>query len=107
MTIKDELLLSVMRHIVPDSDSTVSPERITAAWLKIMRKFTPLIGANSALLMFDRSLDANLAAFPWLPVLTLPMQPDHAVELLHASTGNATCITPPTSSATIDRKSVV
>lgn len=85
MTIKDEQLLSLMQHIVPNGSGAVSPEIITLAWLKIMRKFTPLIGANSVLLMFERSLDTHLADYPWLPVLPLPIQPDHAVELLRAS----------------------
>lgn len=85
MTIKDEQLLSLMRHILANGAGTVSPEHVTLAWLKIMRKFTPLIGANSVLLMFDRSLDNNLAEFPWLPALALPMQADHAVELLRTS----------------------
>lgn len=84
MTIKDELLLSLMRHVAADSGAALA-DAITLSWLKIVRKFAPLIGANSVLLIFERCLENNLATFTWLPALALPSQPDTAVERLRTS----------------------
>lgn len=86
MTIKDALLLSLVERLAADG-GTPSPDDITLAWLTIMRKFTPLIGASSVLLLFERSLDDHRADFPWLPVLVLalPAQPDSAVDAMCAS----------------------
>jgi hypothetical protein len=39
------------------------------------------------LLIFERSLDNNLAAFAWLPEVVMPSQPDTAVERLRTSMG--------------------
>jgi hypothetical protein len=90
MTIKDEQLLSLMRQIVDSGYGSASPDDITLAWLKIMRKFTPLIGANSVLLIFERSVDTHQAEFVWLPAFALPMQPNYAVEQLRNSMANRT-----------------
>ena len=84
MTVKDELLFALMRH-VSASPAAALADDIGLSWLKIVRKFAPLIGANSVLLIFERSLDNNLAAFGWLPALAMPSQPDTAVERLRAS----------------------
>ncbi|WP_332876207.1 hypothetical protein [Massilia sp. S19_KUP03_FR1] len=84
MTIKDELLLSLMGHATA-SRSPALADQISLCWLKIVRKFSPLIGANSVRLIFERSLENNLAIFDWLPALVLPSQPDTAVERLRTS----------------------
>lgn len=84
MTIKDELLLSLMGHVTASRGATLSDD-ITSSWLKIVRKFSPLIGAYSVLLVFERSLENNLATFGWLPALVLPSQPETAVERLRTS----------------------
>lgn len=84
MTIKDELLLSLMGQVTASPDATLADD-ITLCWLKIVRKFSPLIGANSVRLIFERSLENNLTTFDWLPALVLPSQPDTAVERLRTS----------------------
>ena len=84
MTIKDELLLSLMRHVTASPDAALADD-IGQSWLKIVRKFAPLIGATSVLLMFERSLENNLTTFAWLPAQILPAQPDTAVERLRTS----------------------
>ena len=84
MTVKDELLLALMRH-VPASRGAALADDIGLSWLKIVRKFAPLIGANSVLLIFERSLDNNLATFSWLPTVATPSQPDTSVERLRIS----------------------
>lgn len=84
MIIKDELLLSLMEPLASDGEMP-SPDDIVLIWLKIVRKFTPLIGATSVLLMLERSLDTHVRNFPWLPALTLPMQPDDAIKFLRTS----------------------
>jgi hypothetical protein len=84
MTIKDELLLSVMGHITATGGAALADD-VTLSWLKIVRKFSPLIGANSVLLIFERSLENNLTTFGWLPALMQPSQPDTAVERLRTS----------------------
>jgi hypothetical protein len=40
---------------------------VTVIWLKVLGRFSPLIGPSSVNVLFARSLDANRAAFPWLP----------------------------------------
>ena len=84
MTVKDELVQSLMAHVATGT-GTVLADNVTESWLSIVRKFSPLIGATSVLLIFERSLDSNSAAFSWLPVLPFPAQPDTAIERLHAS----------------------
>lgn len=84
MIIKDELLLSLMEPRATDGGMPSSDD-IFLIWLKIVRKFTPLIGAASVLLMLERSLDSHMRNFPWLPALTLPMQPDDAIDAVGAS----------------------
>jgi len=84
MTNKDALLLSLMGHVSASRGAALSDD-ITLDWLRIVRKFSPLIGANSVLLIFERSLENNLATFGWLPALLLPAQPDTAVERLRTS----------------------
>lgn len=84
MIIKDELLLLLMEPLAADG-GPASPDDLTLIWLKIVRKFTPLIGAHSVLLMLERSLDSQVAHFPWLPSLNLPMQPDTAIDALRTS----------------------
>jgi len=83
MTIKDELLLPLMRHL-GSGDNAALADNIALSWLKILRKFAPLIGSSSALLMFERSLESNQATFGWLPPLSMPVQPDAAIERLRA-----------------------
>lgn len=77
-------LLSIMGQL-GSLGEVVSAGDVAAAWLKIMRKFTPLIGANSVMLIFERSLDTHLAQFPWLPVLTITMQAESAIGQLRNS----------------------
>ena len=84
MTIKDQLLLSLMGQVTASRDAALADD-ITLCWLKIVRKFSPLIGANSVRLIFERSLENNLATFDWLPALVSPSQPDTAVERLRTS----------------------
>ena len=84
MTVNDELVLALIRHVTARGGAVLADD-IALSWLKIMRKFAPLIGASSVLLMFERSIENNLATFGWLPVLALPMQADTAVERLRAS----------------------
>lgn len=84
MTIDDELMLALMRYVTA-TRGAVLVDDITVSWLKIVRKFAPLIGANSVLLIFERCLESNLATFGWLPALSLPSQPDTAVERLRTS----------------------
>lgn len=84
MTTKDDLLLSIMRHASASGGAALADE-VALCWLKIVRKFAPLIGANSVLLIFERSLDNNLAAFAWLPEVVMPSRPDTAVERLRTS----------------------
>ena len=83
MTVKDELLLSLIAH-VPAHHGAALADDIGLSWLRIVRKFSPLIGGTSVALIFERSLDYNLATFGWLPVVALPVQPDLAVERLRA-----------------------
>jgi len=84
MTVKEELLLSLTGHVAAHHGAALADD-IALSWLKIVRKFAPLIGANSVLLIFERSLENNLATFGWLPALMLPAQPDTAVERLRSS----------------------
>jgi hypothetical protein len=84
MTVDDELVLALTRHVAARSGAVLADD-IAVSWLKIMRKFAPLIGPGSVLLMFGRSIENNVAAFGWLPVLALPMHADNAVERLRAS----------------------
>ena len=84
MTIQDELLLPLMRHL-GSGDNAALADNIALSWLKILRKFAPLIGSSSVLLMFERSLESNQATFGWLPPLSLSVQPDAAIERLRAS----------------------
>ena len=84
MTTKDELLLSMMALVTANRGPALA-DVISESWLKIVRKFAPLIGAYSVLMIFERSLDHNLAVFDWLPAPVLPSQPDSAVERLGAS----------------------
>jgi len=84
MTVKDELLLALMSHVKAQRGAALADD-ITLSWLKIVRKFAPLIGANSVLLIFERCLENNLPTFGWLPALVMPSQPDTAVERLRTS----------------------
>lgn len=84
MTIKDELLLSLMGQVTASRGAALADD-ITLSWQKIVRKFGPLIGANSVLLIFERSLENNLATFGWLPALVSPAQPGTAVARLRIS----------------------
>lgn len=79
MTIKDELLLSLMRHVTASPGAALAGD-IGLFWMKVVRKFAPLIGSSSVLLIFERSLENNLSSFDWLPAQILPAQPDTAVE---------------------------
>ena len=84
MTIKDEGLLSVLDELA----ALRGPELIddvAIAWQKVVRKFTPLIGATSVLLILERSLERNRTAFAWLPAGVLPAGPDAAIERVRAS----------------------
>jgi len=84
MTIKDEGLLSMLDELT----ALRGPELIddvAIAWQKVVRKFTPLIGATSVLLILERSLEHNRTAFAWLPAGVLPAGPDAAVERMRAS----------------------
>lgn len=84
MTVKDELLLALMRHVAAEHGAALM-DNVSLSWLKILRKFSPLIGATSVLLIFERSLGKNLAAFDWLPVPAPPSQTQTAVERLRAA----------------------
>jgi hypothetical protein len=84
MTIKEELSISLMGQLAA-AGPLVTADDITLAWLTILRKFAPLIGAHSVLLMFERSVDTQLAHFAWLPKLALPMQPEAAIDQLRIS----------------------
>jgi hypothetical protein len=84
MTVKDELMLALMSHVSARGDAALADD-IALSWLKIVRKFAPVIGASSVLLIFGRSIENNVATFSWLPVLVMPTQADAAVELLRAS----------------------
>jgi len=81
MTIQDELLMSLVGQLAAVPGPALVDD-ITLAWLKVVRKFAPLIGGNSVLLIFERSLEHNVATFPWLPVGINPSRPDTAVERL-------------------------
>lgn len=84
MTIKDELLVSLLGQLAAIHGPALVDD-ITLAWLKVVRKFAPLIGANSVLLIFERSLEQNVATYPWLPDVIVPSQPETAVERLRVS----------------------
>lgn len=84
MTIKDEGLLSVLDALTALHGAEPMDD-VAIAWQKVVRKFTPLIGASSVLLILERSLESNRKAFSWLPAGVLPVRPDAAVEQLHAS----------------------
>lgn len=84
MIVKDELLLALMCHVTATRGPALADD-ITLSWLKIVRKFSPLIGANSVLLIFERCLESNLGTFGWLPVQQWPTHPDTAVERLRTS----------------------
>lgn len=81
MSIKDELLLSLMAPLTADGGSPL-PADIASLWLKIVRKFAPLIGADSLLVILERSFDDHADDFPWLPALNPLMQPDTAIDAL-------------------------
>jgi hypothetical protein len=84
MTIKDEGLLSVLGEMA----ALRGPELIddvAIAWQKVVRKFTPLIGATSVLLILGRSLEHSRTAFAWLPAGSLQARPDATVERMRAS----------------------
>lgn len=84
MTTRNELLQLLMAHVTASRGAALVDD-ITLSWLRIVRKFSPLIGANSVLLIFERSLENNLATFGWLPAPLAPSQPDTAVERLRTS----------------------
>lgn len=84
MTIDDALLHALMRHVSTHRGAAALADDISLSWLKIVRKFAPLIGANSVLLIFERSLQHNMTAFDWLPEVAFPTQPEAAVERLRA-----------------------
>lgn len=84
MTIKDEGLLSVLDALTALHGAEPMDD-VAIAWQKVVRKFTPLIGASSVLLILERSLESNRKAFSWLPAGVLPASPDAAVERLRAS----------------------
>jgi hypothetical protein len=84
MTIKDEGLLSVLDALT----ALRGPEPmddVAIAWQKVVRKFTPLIGATSVLLILERSFEHNRPAFSWLPGGVLPPGPEVSVTRLRAS----------------------
>jgi hypothetical protein len=83
MTFNDELVQSLTARMM--ASGPVLVDEIAGSWLNIVRKFSPLIGATSVLVIFERTLTTNAAAFPWLPVIPFPAQPDTAVEHLRAS----------------------
>jgi hypothetical protein len=84
MTVNDELVPALMRHVTARGGAVLADD-IALSWLKIVRKFAPLIGASSVVLMFGRSIENNVATFGWLAVLASPMQADTAIERLRAS----------------------
>lgn len=84
MTIKDDLLLSLLGQLT-DIQGQALVEDIALAWFNVVRKFAPLIGTHSVLLLFQRSLEQNVTTFAWLPDVILPSQPDTAVERLRLS----------------------
>lgn len=84
MTIKDEGLLSVLDELTALRGPELM-EDVAAAWQKVVRKFTPLIGASSVLLILERSFEHNRMVFSWLPAGVLPPGPDVAVKNLRAS----------------------
>ena len=81
MTIKDEGLLSVLAELTA-LHGTEPMADVAMAWQKVVRKFTPLIGPSSVLLILERSLESNRTAFSWLPAGVLPPGPDAAVARL-------------------------
>lgn len=66
MSIKNDLLAAIMKGMDVDR-GRATVDGSLAIWNKITRKFSPLLGPNSADLLFTRSLEQNRAAFPWLP----------------------------------------
>jgi hypothetical protein len=84
MTMTDEGLLPLPGQLTAPAGPDLIDD-VAAAWQKIIRKFTPLIGASSVLLILERSLDQHRTAFGWLPAGALPTRPDAAVERLRAS----------------------
>lgn len=84
MTIKDEGLLSVLDELTALHGAEPMDD-VAIAWQKVVRKFTPLIGPSSVLLILERSLESNRTAISWLPAGVLPAGPDAAVERLRAS----------------------
>jgi hypothetical protein len=83
MTGKDELLLALMEQVASGGD-TALVDQVVRSWQNIARRFSPLIGASSVLLLFERSIESNRAHFAWLPVLPFPAQPETAFDHLHA-----------------------
>ena len=66
MALKNELLLALLEKVDASSPSTVHND-VVAVWHRVLGKFSPLIGPSSVAVLFMRCLDANRAAFPWLP----------------------------------------
>jgi len=84
MTHKETVLLSLVACASAGGGAALAND-IAQCWLKIVRKFTPLIGASSVLLIVERSVASNLAGFPWLPRLARPMQLGTSIEQLRTS----------------------
>ena len=66
MALKNELLLLMMERLNTSSEGTFRTD-VIVVWHAVLGKFSPLIGPTSVSILFLRSLDANRAAFPWLP----------------------------------------
>lgn len=66
MALKDELLLALLEKVDTSSQNTLLND-VVAVWHRLLGKFSPLIGPSSVAVLFVRCLDANRAAFPWLP----------------------------------------
>lgn len=66
MALKNELLLLMMARLDTSSEGTFHAD-VVVVWHALLGKFSPLIGPASVSILFLRSMDANRAAFPWLP----------------------------------------
>lgn len=68
MTLRNELVQTLMETVNARSDLSVRADT-AEIWHRLLGKFSPLIGVSSVYVLFCRSLEANRAAFPWLPAI--------------------------------------
>ncbi|MET0859061.1 MAG: hypothetical protein ABWY27_20105 [Telluria sp.] len=76
MALKNEILLTLIERVDTSAQATVLAD-VAVIWQKVLGRFSPLIGPSSVNVLFARSLDANRAAFPWLP----PSDQNNAAEM--------------------------